>query len=71
MATLKARETLHLPANAKPRKLGKLVARARLKGNKKRNKASVKPTKLSDETVVHLPTLYGVDLSLVVDYPIK
>jgi len=38
MATLKARETLHLPANAKPRKIGKLVARAKLKRNKTRDK---------------------------------
>ena len=39
MATLKARETLHLPAGAKARALpttGKLVAMAKLKRNKPR-----------------------------------
>ena len=56
MATLKARETLHLPANAKPRKIGKLVARAKLKGNKKRK------AKLSGNDVA---------LSVSVEYPIK
>ena len=43
MATLKARETLHLPAGAKARepilpKTGRLVARAKLKRNKPRDK---------------------------------
>ena len=65
MATLKARETLHLPANAKPRKIGKLVARARLK----RNKAEVKR---GDDVVVRRPfnaPCYRYKSG--VEYPIK
>ena len=60
MATLKAKETLYLPAGAKARlpKNGRLVARAKLK----RNKPRVNQGKLSSN---------GVNLSTSVEYPVK
>ncbi len=65
MATLKAKETLHLPAGAKARalpKTGKLIARAKLKRNKPRVKrgANGGPSRLQ-----------GVMLSTSVEYPVK
>ncbi len=68
MATLKARETLHLPAGAKARAMpttGRLVARAKLK----RNKPRVKPGDLVHDRHAFKASCYRYKSG--VEYPIK